>query len=112
MKDGPKHIGELFPRDDQGRRVIGDPNSGCRHCGAVVTQAVPEHPHIVVYRQALECCAPALLDRIEGVNATIRSYEQMVNSEGVPGASVEAKVFAALDERKRLQRVLHELEAA
>jgi len=50
--------------DNQHRRVIGKPDQGCRHCGAI-NETVSGNGHVVVYTPATECCAGALLDRIQ-----------------------------------------------
>ena len=103
---GPRAFGDLFPRDDQGRRIIGDPKLGCRHCGLVVRSAVTDYPHIIVYHPGAECCAPALLDAIGKVNAALTSYRQQVDIEGAQVAAVKPKILDALKERTRLQTKL------
>lgn len=107
---GMRRFGDLLPTDDQGRRIIGDPGVGCRHCHTVLRSYNEESPNVVVFRPGVECCVAAVLDRITGINEAIQTYRYQVDIEGVPVASVEGKTVAALDERKRLRKRLRELE--
>ena len=64
-------------RDEEGRLVLGNPDKGCRHCGAVAIN-VAENDRLVWYHPAAECCPAAIADQIRFRDGEIATHKKAV----------------------------------
>lgn len=100
--------GEAAAKRQGPERVLGSPKDGCRHCQTVMTAT--SEKGLVIYFPALECCAAALLDRIQAKNNELAALKDQVDRDGVVLPGTKERVFEALGERDRLHAKLRELE--
>lgn len=49
--------------DEEGRVVLGDPNSGCKHCGSV-SRKVSENGLAVLYHPSVACCEASAREQV------------------------------------------------